>query len=147
MKVILTKDVPGIGRAGDVKQVSDGYARNFLLPKRLALPATVEMLAKIQKEEAEHQAKVSKEHERFLKFKNKIHNKAIVIKAKANKNSLFAAIREKEIAQKINDSLGVEVSSELIFLKNPVKNLGSHDIEIRFAKDAVAVVKLNVESV
>ncbi len=146
MKVILTKDVPGLGRAGDVKNVSDGHARNFLIPKRLVLPATTEVLTKVQKEEAEHQAKVSKENERFIQLKNKLDNKLVTIKANSSKNHLFAAIHEEEIAKAITEKTGIEINKELIKLKVPVKSLGEHEIEIRFAKNMSAMVKLNVES-
>src|SRR5258708_6049100 len=102
MKVILTKDVAGLGRSGDIKTVSDGHARNFLIPKHLALPATTEVLARVQKEEAEHQAKVKKDIERFQFLKTKLESKTITIKAPAAKNNLFAAIRENGIAKAIN---------------------------------------------
>jgi large subunit ribosomal protein L9 len=147
MRVILTKDVAGIGRAGDVKEVSDGHARNFLIPRHLALPATTEALTKIQKEEGEHQAKVAKEKERFIQLKNKLENKSVTLRAQASKNHLFAAIHEKEIAKAIFEKLGVEVSPDIIKLKNQVKSLGQHEVEIRFAKDMSAVVRLNVESI
>ncbi len=144
MKVILTKDIPGSGRAGDIKEVSDGHARNFLIPRHLALPATAEMLMRIQKEESEHQAKVAKEYERLLQLKNRLHNKVVTMKGKADKNHLFAAIHEKEIALAMTQTLGAEISPDLIKLKQPVKTLGNHEIEVKFAKDLSAVVKLNV---
>src|SRR6185436_20304048 len=99
MKVLLTKDVPNLGRSGDVKEVSDGYARNFLIQKHLALPATAEILNKVQKEQAEHQAKITRDHEKFLKLKHKLEHQTITLKAKANKTSLFAAIHADEIAK------------------------------------------------
>jgi large subunit ribosomal protein L9 len=147
MKVIFTKDVPGVGRAGDVKEVSDGYARNFLIPRHFGLPATSEILNKVQKEESEKQAKVAKDQERFIQLKNKFQNKNFTIKAKANKNSLFAAIHEKDIAKVINEKTGAEISPDIIHLKAPVKTLGTHQIELRFAKDLSAMVLLNVEQV
>ncbi len=145
MKVILTKDVAGLGRSGDIKEVSDGHARNFLIPKHLALPATSEVLNKIQKEEFEHQQKIAREQDRSLSLKNKLENKIFTIKAKANKNSLFAAVHEDQIAKAINDKTGAEISPSLIVLKKPVKTLGIHEVEIRFAKNLSASVKLNVE--
>ena len=145
MKVLLMKDVPGFGRAGDIKTVSDGHARNFLIPKHLALPATTEMLARVQKEEAEHQQKIAREHEKFLALKAKLERKTFTIKAKATKNNLFAALHEKDIARAVSEATGVEISPELIHLEKPVKSLGSHDIEIRFAKTLTSRVKLDVQ--
>ena len=92
MKVLLTKDVSGLGRAGDVKEVSDGHARNFLIPKHLALPATSEILRQVQKEEGEKQAKLAREQERFLAFKKKVEGRAVLLKGKAQGQNLFAAI-------------------------------------------------------
>ena len=144
MKVILTKDVTNLGRVGDVKEVSDGYARNFLLTKHLALPATSEVLAKVQKEQAEHQQKISKEHERFLQIRHKLENKTVTIRAKAQKNNLFAAIHEKEISQAIAEKIGVELSPQYIQIPKPVKSLGAHDVTIRLAKNLEAHVHLQV---
>ena len=157
MKVILTKDVTGLGRAGDIKEVSDGHARNFLIPKHLALPATTESLLRIQKEESEHQAKVLKDQERFLDLKKKLENKTFTIKVKATpprpngqvgagKKNLFAAVHEAEIAKVITDKAGAEISPKMIEIKLPIKALGLHEVEVRFAKNLTARVKLIVES-
>ena len=145
MKVLLTKDVSGLGRAGQIMEVSDGHARNFLLPKHLALPATSSLLAKVQKEEAEKQAKVKKETERFLTIKNKLEGKTITIKAKAEGKNLFAGIHEKELAKTLTEKLGVEISPAAIKLVGQVKSLGLHPVELRLAENIVAHVKLNVE--
>ncbi|MBX4187363.1 MAG: 50S ribosomal protein L9 [Candidatus Doudnabacteria bacterium] len=145
MKVILTKDVPSLGRAGDVKEVSDGHARNFLMPRHLALPATTEALSRIEKEGAERQAKYSKDREKFATLKHKIENQTITVRGKANKNSLFAAIHEDQIAKAIKENIGLEVDATQVHLRQPVKTLGIHTVEIRFAKDMVASVRLSVE--
>ena len=126
-------------------EVSDGHARNFLLPKHLALPATSSLLAKVQKEEAEKQAKVKKETERFLAIKNKLEGKTITIKAKAEGKNLFAGIHEKELAKTLTEKLGVEISPAAIKLVGQVKSLGLHPVELRLAENIVAHVKLSVE--
>jgi large subunit ribosomal protein L9 len=146
MKVILTKDVTGIGRAGDVKEVSDGHARNFLLPRHLALPATTSALSKLQKEESERQAKLKKEIEQFAALKNKLESKTFTIKGKANKQSLFAAIHEKEIAKQVADSMNLEITAGQVVLDKAIKTLGEHEAEIRFAGGLKARVRLNVEA-
>lgn len=146
MNVLLTKDVPGLGRAGDVKNVSDGHARNFLIPKHLALPATRSLLAKTQKEEAEKQAKIAREQERMLQLKKKLEGKTFVIKAKVQGKNLFAAIHEDQIAQLISEKTGVVISPTLINLSKPLKSLGLHEVEVRFAPGVAALVRLNIES-
>ncbi len=146
MKVILTKDVAGLGRSGDVKEVSDGHARNFLLPRRLALPATTQALQKLQKETEEHQVKVAKDHERALTLRNKLEGKTFAIKARAQGKNLFAALREKDLAQVVMEKSGVEISPEMIIVSKPLKSIGLHSLEIRLAKDIKALVSLNVEA-
>jgi large subunit ribosomal protein L9 len=145
MKIILTKDVQGLGKVGDVKDVSDGYARNFLLAKHLGLPATNVALDKIQKEQAEKQAKMTKENERALNLKAKLEGKTIAITGKAQKQSLFAAIHEKDIALAITEKLGTEVAADSIIIKNPIKTLGNHTVEVKLAQNLSATVKLEVK--
>jgi large subunit ribosomal protein L9 len=145
MKVILVKDVPSLGRSGTVVNVSDGHARNFLIPKKLALPATVEMLGKMQKEELEKQTKVVKDIEKFLKIKNKVEGKTVTIKAKAEKNVLFAGLHEKDIAHAIGENLGIELTPGAIILPSAIKSIGVHKVEVKLAKDVSAMVRLNVE--
>lgn len=144
MKVLLTKDVPNLGRSGEIKEVSDGHARNFLIPKHLALPATSQVLQKIQKEEQEKQAKIFKDLERFQNIKNKLEGKTFTIKAKSEKQNLFAAVHEKEIAQAINEKAGTEISPELIKIQSPIKTLGEHQVEIVFNSEIRTKIKLVV---
>ncbi len=147
MKVILTKDVMGLGRAGDVKEVSDGYARNFLLLRHFALPATVKALDKLQKEEQEHQAKVKKTQERFEQLKSKLENKVFTVKARADKTHLFAALKPEQIADAINQKQNYGILPEHVAIQTPVKSLGEHGIELRLAHQSVIKVKLNVEGI
>ena len=146
MKVILTKDVAALGRAGDVKEVSAGHAKNFLIPKHLALPATSSVLIKVQKEQQEKQLKLIKDIERMVKIKSMLHNKTVTIKAKSGKKVLFSGLHEKDIAHAIGENFGVEISPESIILPKAVKSIGLHEIKVRFAKDHEALVNLNVES-
>ncbi len=146
MKVLLTKDVSGLGRAGDVKEVSDGHARNFLIPKHLALPATSSLLQKVQKEESERIAKVKKEQEQMNALKNKLENKTFTVKGRASKEHLFAAIKPGEIVEAIRSKIGVELRPEQIVLKTALKSLGLHEVELALAQNTRCVVKLNIES-
>src|SRR4026209_1785229 len=112
MKVLLSKDIQGLGKAGQVKEVSDGHARNFLFPKHLAMPATTAVLAQVQKEEKEKQEKIKKQEERLLKLKNKLEGKTVVIKAKSSGKNLFASLHKDQIAQALTEKLGVEISPQ-----------------------------------
>ncbi|HTL39598.1 MAG TPA: 50S ribosomal protein L9 [Methylomirabilota bacterium] len=146
MKVLLTKDVSGLGRAGDVKEVSDGHARNFLIPRHLALPATSAVLQKVQKEEAEHQAKLKRQQEQIEQFKLKLENKIFNIKAKAQKEHLFAAIKNTDIANAINAKMNLSISPDQIVIEKPIKSLGSQEALIRLAPGQTIKVKLDIES-
>lgn len=147
MKVLLTKDVPGLGRTGDIKEVSDGHARNFLIPRHLALPATSGVLQKVQKEEAEHQAKLKRLQEQFDQLRHKIENKIFTIKAKADKHHLFAAVKETEISQSINEKMHLNVEPNQVIIKKAIKTLGEHQVEIRLASKPPINVKLLIEQI
>ena len=140
MKVILTKDVSGLGRANQIKDVSDGHARNFLIPKHLALPATAQVLAKVQKEEKEKQEKLIKLQERNVSLRNNLEGKTFTIRAKAEKQNLFAAVHEDQIAKLL------AVEPEKIIISQPIKSLGLHEVEVKFSDNLKAKVKLDVQS-
>jgi large subunit ribosomal protein L9 len=147
MKLILTKDVSGVGRAGEVKEVSDGYARNFLIPRRLALPATTPALERIQKEEKERQEKTSRNQEKILTWKNQLESRTFTVKAKANEKTLFAAVHEKDIVAAINAKLNSELSPDQIRIAEPIKALGLFIVEIRLTEGVTANTKLNIEPI
>lgn len=130
-----------------MKGVSDGYARNFLIPRHLALPATISILEKVQKEERERQAKIQKLQEHFNALKNQLDKTTFVIKAKADKQNLFAAIHENEIAKVINNKLNLDLNPEQIKLFGPIKSLGLHELEIQFAQNSSTKVKLDVQAI
>lgn len=146
MKVLLVKDVAKLGRSGDIKEVPDGYARNFLLAKKLALPATNETVRKAEKEKSESAQRVKKEQEKNLELKNKLENKTFTIKGKASNNKLFASVRESEITAVINDKLGSEIEADQIIIEQPVKNLGLNEVKLKLAGQIIAKIKINVEA-
>src|SRR3989344_1394962 len=139
MKVILTRDVASLGRVGDVREVSDGYARNFLIPKHLALPATSQLLGQIQKEEAERQVRFQRQRGEAEALKHKLEAKTFTIKAKASKTTLFSAIHEKEIAQ----ATGLDPGQ--IAIKAPIKTIGLAEVEAKLAEDIKAKIKLDIQ--
>jgi large subunit ribosomal protein L9 len=129
MKVILKKDIKNIGKEGDIKEVSDGYARNFLLPKKLALPATESAIkqatdAKLKKLETE---KI--EQEKTNELARIISGKKIIIRAKEKKGKLFGSITAKNIAQELKKEK-IEISEKSIIIKNPLKKIGEYEIKI-----------------
>ncbi|MBI2120574.1 MAG: 50S ribosomal protein L9 [Parcubacteria group bacterium] len=131
MKVLFLKDVPKIGRKNDVKEVSDGYARNFLFPKNLAEPATKDTALRVarMKDETEQMKKINED----LLFKNlkALTETSIVLEGKANeKGHLFAAIRKEEILAKLKEN-GLVIPLEYIEFEKPIKEIGEYAIPVR----------------
>lgn len=146
MKVILTKDVSGVGRAGDIKEVSDGYARNFLIGRGLAVVASQAQQDKVNKEKREHTEKLARQEARLVELQNKINHKPITLKRKANGSKLFAAIHEQDIINEIKAHFGVELLPKQIRILNPIKTIGSHAVDLKLTDRHKATVTVDVEA-
>ena len=145
MKVILSKDVAGIGRKGQVKEVSDGHARNFLIPRHLALPATSSMLAKVQKEEAEHEDKVKRQQAYMREVQKKLDGKTVTVTGKADGNNLFAAIKPALIIDAINKAFNLAIEEKQVIISQAIKKLGETEIQVRISEQEHAKLKVKVE--
>ena len=143
MKVILLQDVSGVGRKGDIKNVSDGYAGNFLLPKKLAQIATPSTLASAEK--LKKQTEQDKEVQKNIAEKNisGLKDLKVEIKAKANeKGHLFSIIHQDEISKVLKEQYHLDVPSKIIEISKPIKELGAHTIKAKhqeFILDVLAV--------
>ncbi|MCX6735472.1 MAG: 50S ribosomal protein L9 [Candidatus Parcubacteria bacterium] len=131
MKVLFLKDVPKMGKKYDVKEVSDGYAQNFLFPKKLAEVAgknTEKMVEKFKTTEAE----MKKVDQALLhKSMKTLSETVITIKGKANEEGkLFAAIHKEEISEKLREQAGIEMPAEYLDIEKPVKEIGEHGIPV-----------------
>ena len=131
MKIILLQDITGVGRKGEVKNVSDGYARNFLLPKKLAqlaTPAAIASAEKLKKQE-EQDREVQKDIlEKNIKGLNDLK---VQIKAKANeKGHLFSIIHPDEISKILKEQHHLDIPSKLIEIEKPIKEIGEHIIKV-----------------
>jgi large subunit ribosomal protein L9 len=147
MKVIFLKDVPRVGKKYDVKEVNDGYATNFLIPRKLAEPATSKSLAMLEIRKKE--ISIEKEIQEDLLNKNleEIKNKTVVVKAKSDETGhLFSAIHEKDLVEAMKTQHHVDIAPEFIILKKPIKSLGEFDIPIEI-KNKKSSFKLRVEKV
>lgn len=146
MKVILTKDVSGVGRAGDIKEVSDGYARNFLIGRNLALPASQSQIDKINKEKKEHVEKIARQEAKLVQLADKISGHQITLKKKTNGAKLFAGVHEQDIIKEIQAKFGVELAPKQITIINPIKTTGKHSVELKLTDRHKASITVNVES-
>ncbi len=146
MKLLLTKDVRGLGRAGDVKDVSDGHARNFLIPKGFALPATTTILTRVQKEEQEKQDKFKREQEHLAQLKNKLADKEFTVKAKGSGSNLFAALHQRNIAAAINAKHPSSVTEDMVVLDKALKTLGEHEVGLKLNDQIKFKIRLIIQA-
>lgn len=146
MQVILIRDVASVGKQGDVVNVADGYARNYLFPRNLATKADKGALKALEAHRALEHRKGEKHLVSAQDTGSKLHNSTIVIEGKAAKGStkLYGAITHQDIADAIKDQLKIEVDKRRIMLENPVKSLGTYRVPIRLHTQVVADVRLVV---
>lgn len=146
MKVILIKDVLKLGSTGEIKEVSSGYARNYLLPKSLAQIATPDGLNLI---EGKARVKDRKEKERRLKGEKilgKLKGKIFTFKKKANaEGHLFASLHENEIIDKIENEVGLKLKKQEIILVEPVKKLGQARLKVVLSPEESCDLVINIE--
>lgn len=144
MKVILLQNIKNIGKAGEIKEVSDGFARNFLFPKKMAEVATLETVVEAEKKKKEIFEKEQKEIEGLEKIKKELNGKKITIKAKSEKGKLFGSITSKDISSELKKQ-NFNIKEECINLKKPIKELGENEIEINFGKGIEGKIVLIIE--
>ena len=138
MKVIFLQDLSNVARAGDLKEVANGYARNFLIPKKLAMVAKPGV-ANIG---AARQTKIAAE---LTELANKLEGVEINLKARVGaKDRLFGAITAADIAAQLNETAGVDIDKRKIELDKPIHELGSYEIAIRLAKDIMPKIRVTV---
>ncbi|MEO1941877.1 MAG: 50S ribosomal protein L9 [Campylobacterales bacterium] len=144
MKIILLKDVKGLGKRGEIKEVKDGYARNFLIPRKLAKVATPEAVKELKRQQAKEAAELKAELERLNKLKEQIESIKIVIRHKLGANGqLYGAITNKEIAKALAEK-GIEIDKREIQME-PIKSVGEFEIDIKLGHGIHGKLDLIVE--
>lgn len=137
MRVIFLKDVPRVGRKYDIKEVNDGYAMNFLLPKKLAESATPKAIKELELRKKEIVLEREVQEDLLNKNLEEIKGKTIIIKGKANdQGHLFSAIHKKEIREEMSKQHHAEISEEFIILEKPIKSVGEFEIPIEIKSTA-----------
>ena len=138
MKVILLKDVKGTGKKNEVKEVSDGYARNYLLPKKLAVPADNTNMKELNEKNKSKELKAQKEYEAAVELGKKMEELNVVIYAKAGDGGrLFGSITSKDIAEQIKKQHNIEVDKRKITLDEPIRVLGSRFVDIKIHQKVI----------
>ena len=147
MKVIFLKDVAGKGKKGELKEVSDGFANNFLIRQGLAKAATSDLQQQIEKEEREAKAKKQRELEKLQELKNELERRTFTVKVKVGEGGkIFGAVREKDVAESINQKLNSELEKSHITIPTTIKELGLHEAEVKLGHGLHSKVKIQVES-
>ncbi|MGE4282125.1 MAG: 50S ribosomal protein L9 [Clostridia bacterium] len=145
MKVILQVDVKGQGKKGDMVNVSDGYAKNFLFPKGLAVEATKSNMNALEGQKAAQAFKKQKELDEAKKLAGKLSKVTVTMKAKAGENGkLFGSITSKDIADMLQEQHKIDVDKRKINLSEAIKALGAMDVEIKVYPEVSAKIKVNV---
>ena len=146
MKVILLKDVKGTGKKGEVKEVSDGYARNFLLARKLAVVADNTAIKELQEKNKSQEIRAQKEYEAAVELGKKMEELNIVIYSKAGEGGrLFGSITSKDIAEQVKKQYNIEVDKRKITLDEPIRALGSKFVEIKIHQKVVTKIRVDVK--
>ncbi|SMC09639.1 50S ribosomal protein L9 [Nitratiruptor tergarcus] len=146
MKVLLIKDVKDLGKAGEVKEVKDGYGKNFLIARGFAKLATPEVIEAWEKEQAKKAEEEAKEIEKLKKLQEKIESIKLTIKHKAGANgALFGAITNKEVAEELKKQ-GIEIDKKHIDIHPPIKQAGEYNIDVKLGHGIHATLDLVVEA-
>ena len=145
MKVILLKDVKALGKAEEIKEVSDGYARNYLLKNGLAKEATAEGINSVKiKKEAEERAAAEKK-KTAIESRDKLKGKTVELFVKCGeKGKVFGSVTPHQIADEISKS-GVAVDKKMLVVKEPMKNVGAYEVEIKFMPEISAKITVDVK--
>ena len=144
MEVILRDDVEKLGRRGEVVKVAEGYGRNFLLPRGLAMPVTAANKAMIERERKAHEARVAKEKAEWQALAERIGGLRFVAPRKVGENDvLYGSVTSGDIAEFLK-AKGVEIDKRKVLLDEPIKRLGDHEVKIRLHPEVIAALKVLV---
>ncbi len=146
MRVILKREVRGLGRPGDVKDVADGYAQNFLLPRGLAIEATAGELKHLARERDAQRAKQDRAHADAEELAKRLSELTLVFRLKAGEQGkTFGSVTNKDVADALRREHRIEVDKTKVHLPEPVRSLGVHTVEVRLLTDVRANVTVAVE--
>ncbi len=145
MKVILTQDVKSLGKKGDIVEVNQGYARNFVLPKGLGVEMTPENMNNLKLKKQNDDKVAAEKLAAAEALRDELKEKKITIPVKTGDNGkIFGSVSSKEIAEVIKEQLGIEVDKKKIIVKDPIKSLGGYQIQIKLHPQVTGEVLLDV---
>jgi large subunit ribosomal protein L9 len=145
MKVVFMEDVPNVGKAGQIKEVADGYGKNYLIPNKLAVPARIGDIKAVEAQ-IKARARIAAKTEAEMKvLADELENKEIILKAKVGQqNRLYGSITSADIAAGLESSLKAIVDKRKIDLAEPIRTVGSYEVPIKLGKDIAPKIKVTV---
>lgn len=145
MKVILLTDIKGVGKKDQIINANDGYARNYLFPKKLAVEATAGNLGNLKAKQESNQYRKDMQKEEAMKLKAKLKDMSLEIKVKAGENGkIFGGVTAKEIAENLKEQYNIEIDKKKINLSETIKTLGSVTVDIKLYEGVIGKLKVNV---
>ena len=145
MKVAFLEDVSNVAKAGEIKEVANGYARNFLIPRKLAYPASQGVASAIEAKLRSQAKKQAKAEAELVEMAKKLDGKEFTLEAKAgDKDRLYGRITTADIAAEIESTTGIAVDKRKIELDEPIRQLGSYEISLKPGKNITAKIKVTV---
>ena len=146
MKVILTQDVRGQGKRGQMIDVSDGYARNFLLPRKLAQEATVDNINTMRMNDKATQERQAKERAEALELRNRMKDMTVVVTAKGGgAGRLFGSVTNTEVSEALAKQAGIQLDKRKIVLDEPIKSVGVYTVKCKLGYEINAELKIEVK--
>ena len=148
MKVILLQDVKGKGKKGQMMEISDGYARNFLLPKKLAIEATPDAINTMRMNDKAAAEKAAKERAEALEISHKLREMTLVVTAKGGgAGKLFGSITSTEIAEALKSQQKIDLDKRKLVLNDPIKNVGTYTVKCKLGYDIVGELTVEVREI
>ena len=146
MKVILLQDVKGKGKKGQMLEVSDGYARNFMLPRKLAIEATADAINTMRMNDKAAAEKAAKERAEALEISKQLRNMTVIVKAKGGgAGKLFGSVTNQEIADALANQSGIKLDKRKIVVADPIKNVGTYTVNCKLGYEITAPLSVKIE--
>ena len=145
MEVVLLEDVKALGKKGQIVKVNEGYARNFILPKKLGVEATPKNLNDLKLQKANAEKIAAQQLAAAKELAEKIEKLPVTLKMKAGEGGkAFGSVSSKEIGKAIEDQIGLEIDKKKLVLPEPIKTFGTHEVPVKLHKDVVAKLAVKV---
>ena len=148
MKVILLSDIKGVGKKDQIINANDGYARNYLFPKKLAVEANSGNLANLKSKQESNQYRKDIQKDEAIKIANRMKDITLTIKVKAGENGkIFGGVTAKEISENLKSQYNIDVDKKKVNLDETIKNIGTFNVDIKLFEGVIGTMKVSVEAI